>query len=179
MNEVWKPVQGYEGIYEVSNLGRVRSLDRVAENRWGTTRPIPGTMRTIAVKREGYCFVNLFRKSKGQPMYVHRLVALAFLPNPDNLPQVNHKDGDKSNNALTNLEWCTGSDNCYHAIHEGIYQQARGESSAKAVFTEDQVREIRRRWAAGEKQKHLAAEFGTRPGTINKIVHRQRWKHVA
>lgn len=179
MNEVWKPVQGYEGIYEVSNLGRVRSLDRVAENRWGTTRPIPGTIRTIAVKREGYCFVNLFRKSKGKPMYVHRLVALAFLPNPDNLPQVNHKDGDKLNNALTNLEWCSKSDNCRHAIDHGLYEQARGESSGSAKVTESDVIEIRRLWAAGMLQKDIAARFGIGRKAVTKIVNRQRWKHVA
>lgn len=179
MNEIWKPVAGYEGIYEVSSLGRVRSLDREVANRWGTTRSVPGTIRTIAVKREGYCFVNLFRKQRAKPMYVHRLVAIAFLPNPDRLPQVNHIDGDKANNRADNLEWCNASHNCQHAVDSGLYETWRGEQTTMAKLTEADVVEIRRRHANGAKQKHLAREYGVRPGTIHKIVHRQRWQHVA
>lgn len=179
MNEIWKPVAGYEGIYEVSNLGRVRSLDREVANRWGTTKPVPGAIRTIAVKREGYCFVNLFRRSRGRPMYVHRLVAIAFLPNPEGLPQVNHIDGDKLNNRADNLEWCTGKENCQHAVAEALYQTWRGEQTVMAKLTELDVSNIRSRWASGEKQNALAREYGVRPGTIHKIVHRQRWQHVA
>lgn len=179
MNEIWKPVAGYEGIYEVSNLGRVRSLDREVANRWGTTRKVAGTIRVISVKREGYCFVNLFRKQRGKPMYVHRLVAIAFIPNPEGLPQVNHLDGDKSNNRADNLEWCSGSENCFHAIREGIYEHARGESSATAKLTEPEVSEIRRLWSAGMLQKDIAARFGVGRKAITKIVNRQRWRHVA
>lgn len=179
MQEVWKPVQGYEGIYEVSNLGRVRSLDRFTRNRWGTLRPVAGAMKVPQVKREGYCYLNLYSERKARPMYVHRLVALAFLPNPDDLPQVNHKDGDKANNAVTNLEWCSKSDNCQHAIDEGLYEQARGESSGSAKVTESDVIEMRRLWASGMLQKDIAARFGIGRKAVTKIVNRQRWKHVA
>lgn len=179
MQEVWKPVLGYETAYEVSSLGRVRSVDREVMNRWGTTCARKGQIRAHGVKREGYHFVNLCRKQRAKPMYVHRLVAIAFLPNPDCLPQVNHRDGDKSNNAVENLEWCSKSENCQHALSAGLYESAKGEAIGNSVFTEAQVSEIRSRWKNGEKQKHLAAEYGVLPGTIHKIVHRQRWKHVA
>lgn len=179
MHEVWKPVLGYEGVYEVSNLGRVRSLDRQVANRWGTTRSVPGTIRTIAVKREGYCFVNLFCKQRAKPMYVHRLVALAFLPNPEGLPQVNHLDGDKSNNRVDNLEWCDASQNCQHAVDQQLYESVRGEDSPSSKLTESDVIRIRQLHSDGMLQKDIAARFGVGRKAITKIVNRQRWKHVA
>lgn len=115
MNEEWRPVKGYEGLYEVSNMGRVRSVDRItAVTRGDTTYEVPykGKMLTPQEIRHGYLGVQLFgrgghatRNMKG--FSVHRLVAEAFLPNPDNLAEVNHKDEDKQNNRLDNLEWCS------------------------------------------------------------------------
>lgn len=179
MDEVWKPVVGYEGEYEVSDIGRVRSVARPVRNRWGTETIRSSKLRAIGVKREGYRFVNLFRKQHGKPMYVHRLVAMAFLPNPNDYPQVNHLDGDKSNNRSSNLEWCTGSVNCRHAINENLYDQARGESTPMAKVTERDVLEMRRLWRAGIMQKDIAEKFGVGRKAVTKIVNYQRWKHVA
>lgn len=99
MVEIWKPVVGYEGLYEVSNTGEVRSLFRYKK------------LLKPTVARNGYCAVELFKNKKRKHILVHRLVALAFIPNPDNLPMVNHKDETRDNNCVENLEWCTAKYN--------------------------------------------------------------------
>lgn len=106
--EKWKPVHGYEGYYEVSNLGNVRGVDRVVKDKSGNTRLVRG--RKIAKSthyRNGYMSVMLSRDCEQKRFTVHRLVAEAFVSNPHGYPEVNHKDENKENNAAENLEWCT------------------------------------------------------------------------
>lgn len=105
--EIWKPIEGYEGLYEVSTLGRVRSLGRVAKN--GTY--FPPIILKLKPNQRGYVQIRLHNDGEFKRMLVHRLVAEAFIPNPDNLPVVNHKDRNPSNNNVSNLEWCTQSHN--------------------------------------------------------------------
>ena len=113
MKEEWKPIKGYEGLYEVSNMGRVKSL------RYGKARILrtPDNLR-------GYKSVILSKQATRKIKRVHRLVAEAFIPNPMNLPVVNHLDGDKYNNCATNLEWCTYQENSIHAIKTGLTRPA-------------------------------------------------------
>lgn len=132
MEEIWKPIEGFEDIYEISNLGRVRSFDRIIKygarqyvNKFGTivnekqsTMQIPGKIRKPAKSFDGYDEIHL-QANDGRSKYyrVHRLVAQAFIPNPDNLPQVDHIDGDKSNNCVNNLRWCTAKQNTHYAMN--------------------------------------------------------------
>ena len=113
--EEWRPVKGFEGLYEVSNHGRVRSLDRVVEKiEWNGKkyqRLYRGKILYINLLNTGYCSATLCIDGRCENIVVHRLVAQAFIPNPDNLPCVNHKDECKSNNHADNLEWCTYSYN--------------------------------------------------------------------
>lgn len=110
MLELWKPVVGYEGSYEVSNLGRVRSLDRFnSRGYW-----IKGRQLALNKNQKGYLRVGLFDGCRQRLKSVHRLVAEAFIPNSENKPQVNHLDEDKSNNAVTNLEWVTNKENAVY-----------------------------------------------------------------
>ena len=102
--EVYRTVQGYEGLYEISNYGRVKSLNY---NRTGKER-----IMKPAANTKGYLCVGLFKDGKMKSHRVHRLVASAFIENPDELPEVNHKDEDKTNNCANNLEWCLHKDNC-------------------------------------------------------------------
>lgn len=178
MQEIWKPVPGYEGLYDVSNTGQVRALDRVVRSRWGTDKPIKGGLKAFAKNSQGYHSVHLYKVGKMGRAYVHRLVASVFLPNPQELPQVNHHDGDKSNNAVTNLEWCTGTSNCTHALRTNLYESAKGQQIASAKLTEAEVREVRELAARGEMHKDIASVFGIGRKAITKIVNHQRWRHV-
>ena len=111
MSEVWKPIKGYEGIYEVSSYGRVRSLEHKARHKSRTGNEFQvtykGRIRKLYTNEEGRKFLVVKRNGKNASLKVHRLVAKAFIPNPDNLPFVNHKDENPSNNHVENLEWCT------------------------------------------------------------------------
>lgn len=109
--EEWKNVIGYEGLYEVSNTGQVRSLDRYVKYSNGRIHLHKGKVLSPVKDKYGYLAVCLCCNEKQKRIKIHRLVAQAFLPNPDNLPQVNHKDEDKLNNSVDNLEWCTAKYN--------------------------------------------------------------------
>jgi len=111
MEEEWKDVVGYEGLYLVSNLGRVCSLDKYAKVCGGSYRLVKGKDIAINKYSNGYSLVMLGKNKTYSSKLVHRLVAQAFIPNPDNLPQVNHKDENIENNCVDNLEWCTSKYN--------------------------------------------------------------------
>jgi len=106
MEEIWKDIEGYEGLYQVSNMGRVRSLDRKVATAYSAIRTFKGKILAPWTDRYGYLHVNLWSERKMKSKTVHRLVAGAFISNPDNMPEVNHKDEDKQNNRADNLEWC-------------------------------------------------------------------------
>ena len=111
MEEVWKDVVGYEGLYQVSNLGKVRSLTRIVERSDKTVRLRNGKMLSLIKKSDNYISTTLFRNGKKKTVLVHRLVASAFIPNPNGFQEVNHKDENPSNNHVDNLEWCDRSYN--------------------------------------------------------------------
>lgn len=128
-NEVWKPIKGFEGIYEVSNLGRVRSLTRKV---WNYTKP----GRILKPYDNGHSYLNVGLSNGGKEekhAYIHRLVAQAFIPNPDNLPQVNHKNFDKKDNRVENLEWVTEEQNHKHYTKSKRIKQANHKKSKTCV----------------------------------------------
>ena len=124
MKEIWKDIEGYEGIYKVSNLGRVRSLDRkIVRN--GAQTQLNGEVRKLSIQGGGYQVVNLsFNEIQSQHL-VHRLVAKAFIANPENKPEVNHLDEVKTNNKASNLEWSTPTENVRYSIAIPIYQYTK------------------------------------------------------
>ena len=117
MQEIWKDIIGYENLYQVSNLGNVKSLCFGARNKRKSN--ITRLLKTNS-NNFGYLKVELYKDGKSKIKYVHRLVAEAFIPNPDQKPQVNHIDGNKANNTLSNLEWVTSSENLSHACKTGL-----------------------------------------------------------
>lgn len=112
--EIWKDVVGYEGLYQVSNLGRIKHLAVEAASGTGHYAKIE-TIKKQNLMKNGYWVVDLYKDNVRKTWLVHRLVALAFIPNPDNLPCVNHIDSDRANCVISNLEWCTASQNAKHS----------------------------------------------------------------
>jgi len=136
INEVWKPIRGLENLYEVSNFGRVRSLDRMVNHRFGKQ-----LKRGILLKpfrnRDGYLMVCLAKDGKEKKYTVHRLVAIAFVPNPNNLPEVNHKDENKTNNIWTNLEWVDSKTNSNYGTRNQRISKTKtnGKRSKPMILT--------------------------------------------
>lgn len=108
MQEIWKDIKGYEGLYQISNLGNVKSLNyrntRVKKNL------------TPKINKDGYLWVELRKNTIPKPLLVHRLVGMEFIPNPNNYPEINHKDENKANNNVENLEWCTRTYNVLYSL---------------------------------------------------------------
>ena len=115
MRELWKDIDGYEGLYQISNLGNVKSVQRIVTRG---TNFIPINERILKTgDNDGYKYVSLSKSGKSKTVWIHRLVAIAFIPNPNKLPCVNHIDENTHNNCVTNLEWCTHSyNNSYNEI---------------------------------------------------------------
>ena len=122
MVEVWKDIEGFEGLYQISNLGRLRTVERMVRHSCGKVQKVKSRVRVPQVvnRGKGYMGVVLYRNSETTSKYIHRMVATAFIPNPENKPQVNHIDGDTRNNRLDNLEWATGSENQAHMVELGL-----------------------------------------------------------
>lgn len=151
MTTQWRPVKGYEGLYEVSNKGQVRSLPRLVPFNWKGT--ITETFRRGGLLKpykttNGRVQVNLFKGGKGSHWYIHRLVALAFIPNPNNFPQINHKDENPLNNRVENLEWCTAQYNGAYGTRPSKYMtkveqyNLQGEKIATYESVRDAARAV-------------------------------------
>ena len=134
--EEWRPIQGYEGKYEVSNYGSVRSIDHTVRNGHGY-RVVRGRVLKTDITCNGYEMLRLGKNGKHKA--VHRLVANAFIPNPNNLPDVNHKDENKSNNLYTNLEWCNHS---YNALYGTCQERLRKYKNTPVLMVDKKSGEV-------------------------------------
>lgn len=184
MEEVWRDVQGYEGLYQVSNLGNVKSMEREI------TRTLKNGKISTFIKKEkvlkapldisGYPRVSLYKDGKSNFVFVHRLVAQMFLDDVELTTemQVNHKDGIKNNNHVENLEWCTRSENLKHAHEIGIKKALKGEELWNSKLTEENVREIRELLKQGLTGVSIAKRFGVHPMQISSIKLGKIWRHV-
>lgn len=176
MREIWKDVQGYKGQYQVSNLGRVKSLKRKLENGRTVSEKILNSSSKKKTQ-DGYLMVAL----AGRTFRVNRLVATAFIPNPDNKPVVNHIDGNKENNKADNLEWATISENMLHAYRCGLKTAMIGEENRNAKLTRDQVKAIRNEYVPYSQQygsNALAKKYNVSNVTITNIVNYKTYKNV-
>lgn len=135
MEEIWKDIKGYEGLYQVSNLGRIKSL--------GNNKKRKEKLLLPSETRDGYLFVGLHKNGNAKKFKVHRLVAEAFIPNPNNYPIVNHKkEFEKKNNNVENLEWC---DNKYN-INYGTHNQRQAKTKGKQVYQYNLDKKLIRIW---------------------------------
>ena len=182
--EIWKDIEGFEGRYQVSNMGRVKAL-ALKHKSFGMDRYI--TRKEHIRKtylRIGYCRVILWVNGKPKAMDVHRLVAKAFIPNPENKPLINHKNGIKTDNRVENIEWCTPSENTLHALRIGLVNpknlgKCKGEKHGRHKLTSEQVLYIRKNVKKGDKNfsyKALSVLFNVSPDIIRKIDKGILWK---
>lgn len=170
VEETFVPVKDYEGFYEVSNLGRVRSLYRVDCRGQKRKSQIIKQVRIL-----GYHKVSLSKDRIEKQHFVHRLVAIAFIPNTHNKPQVNHIDGNKSNNKLSNLEWCSSLENINHAINTSLRESGIGTSNPSSKLSDGEVLEI---YKSIEPISKIASNFKVHRCTIYRIKSGKKWNHI-
>lgn len=177
--EIWKDVEGYEGRYQVSSLGNVKSLSRLVGGKPGRggSKKINERVLKFGVGKTGYLSVSLRDGSSSKGCYVHRLVAQAFIPNPENKPTVNHKNGIKSDNAAHNLEWSTFSENTQHGYKTGLLKCKKGEYATNVKLTASQAVEIKY-GHKGLLQREIAEIYGINKRTVGAIRQEKIWKHI-
>lgn len=180
IKEIWKDVIGYNGKYQVSNLGRVKSITRVitSPNR-SSLYKLGRILRPI--NHHGYKCVFLANSGNQKRNTIHRLVVSSFLPNPNGLKEVNHKNGIKGDNRLDNLEWCTRSENMLHAfkVCGRVNAGLKGDKNPAAKLTPENVRDIRRMKLSGIAAKEIAEKFNLNKGYVFAIIARDSWAWLA
>jgi hypothetical protein len=174
ITETWKDVIGYEGIYQVSNIGRIRSLDRVTCH--GHKRR--GVILSSKKGNNGYEKVILSKGNNKSHVSTHRIVAETFLIKDRDNFIVNHKDGNKLNNDVTNLEWVSNSYNIQHAFDNGLNHGRKGMKHHMAKLNDLQVRIIKKSLILGVRLTDLASIFNVSIGTISNIKNGNGWSHV-
>lgn len=162
MEEIWKDIEGYEGLYQVSNEGRVKSLARSYTSGVGTKHIAEHFCKYS--NNNNYLRVNLYKNGKMKWFSVHRLVAEAFIPNPDNLPQVNHKDEVKTNNHINNLEWCDSKyNNTYGTCKKRMAEKQKNDPNrSKTIYQYTINGELVKIWPS----EHECSRYGFHAGAI-------------
>lgn len=167
MKEEWKEIKGFEGAYLISNMGQVMSLPRQ-----GTQHKEP-VLRSLSLTHDGYVKIRLIGNGKDITTRIHRLVAEAFLPNPEWKETVNHKDGNKQNNSVDNLEWADRHEQLQHDYVNNLKKPMKGENNPCAKLTEEHVAAIRREYVRNSKDHGTVAlgrKYGVNNSTIGLIV---------
>lgn len=181
-NEIWKDIVGYEGIYEISNFGRLKSLPKKARSI-GSAGYEYFIQRTEKIRRPsrdtfGYMHAFLHKDGNSKAFLIHRLVATAFIENPNNKYAVNHIDGIKQNNNVSNLEWVTKSENVKHAYSTGLMCN-KGENHPGVKLNEVIVKEIRLKYIPRlYSSRKLAKEYGISKTQILDILNKKSWSHI-
>ena len=177
MEEVWKAIPDFEGLYEASSMGRIRSLDRLVTGKNGVTKRFSGRVMVLVPMNTGYVTVALSKGGRPVRYLVHRLVALTFIPNPDGLEEVNHKDGVKHHNALSNLEWMSRVRNIRHAMGMGLIQ-GLGENNPAAKLDDNSVLRVKELLRLGLHPNEIAPLFNVQPSTVFDILLGRSWAHI-
>lgn len=175
MKELWKPIVGYEGIYECSSLGNIRVLERRTLDKKGVIQVFKPKKLKLINQSNGYLKINLIKDGIQKTKLVHRLIAQSFLGDSDKT--VNHINGIKTDNRIENLEWVTLSENHIKAFEIGL-KDLKGEKSPVSKLTNEQVIEIRELIKKGYTQEKIASQFNVKRQLISKIKLGQRWSHV-
>ncbi len=184
--ERWKDVTGYEEIYKISDLGRLKSLDRLIKRRSKGDFFSKGRIRKQAIDKDDYHIACLGKNGNKEYLKIHRLVAIHFIPNPENKPEVNHiginedgKQGNKKDNRVISLQWATTKENSEHAWENGLNYARKGTKHHNCILTESQVIEIRKLALDSTKTySEIGLLFNVSNNLIGRIIRRNRWKHI-
>lgn len=168
IEEVWKPITGYEGLYEVSNYGRVKSLPKLRKARQGIRKVRERIMKLTLNKTTGYLCVNFTIYNKTNAQRVHNLVAFAFCSNPEKKSQVNHIDTNKLNNTAENLEWSTPLENTRHSLKTGCKKSL--------VLSVEKVKEIKDMAKMGMTNSQIALVLGIQRKMAWRVTTNQIWQ---
>ena len=172
----WKGVSEYEGLYEVSSSGLVRSLDRTVPHSAYENMKLVGRIKKQTVDNQGYSYISLCKNGKCLVKRVHRLVAATFLPK-SHKKEVNHKNGKKSDNRKENLEWCTALENTTHAFKNKLMNRRDGEQNGNSKLTLKQVKEIKKKYIPRKYHMGmLANEYSVIKSMIHFIISGQNWR---
>ena len=177
MIETWKDIRGYEGTHQASNLGKIKTKKRTVKSCYNSTQIRKSVvLAEDKTNNSGYIQVCIAVNGKKITKSVHRLVMLAFKPQDNEKLIVNHIDGNKHNNNLNNLEWCTHKENDEHSLRLGL--KPIGEQSGMSKLTDMQVYTIREMILMGCKQKDVAKMFKIAETNVSAIKHNKTWKHI-
>lgn len=180
MREEWKSIRGYKGYYEASNLGRIRSLDRWVKDKNNKPMFFKGKLLSNrGLDKDGYVLNILVKSGERKTVKVHRIIAQTFLKKLKGKNQVNHIDGIKNNNVVTNLEWVNSSENQKHAIDKLKIKVLKGEEIGNSVLTEElvlELREVKRKY--NYSYTKLQEMYGVNRSTIHLAVTGKNWSHI-
>lgn len=178
--EVWKDIEGFEGYYEVSSHGRIRSVERdIVERNGIKTQHLKGRIRKQIMGTMGYYMLHLNKDGHYKSCFVHRLVAEAFLPNPDNLPEVNHIDENKENNAVWNLEWCDHLHNQRHGTAPQRISASKPKRRVEQLTLDGQhVAYYESRYAAARAFNRPKANIFFALTGRSKSAYGYKWRYV-
>jgi len=179
---MFKDIEGYKGLYAVDHKGNVWSYEKTSPigSNGGVVKRGGHLLKPNSSGRTAHLKVVLIKDGNRKQHFVHRLVAQAFIANPDNLPMINHKDCDPTNNNVSNLEWCTAKQNSIHAYQNGRWTPPNqsGSANSNAKFTDDDVKQIRKLHESIGSCAEIARQYKVNPKTIHQIVNRKRWAHI-
>lgn len=175
--EVWGEVDGYNGIYLVSKTGIVRSIDHYCEGRVGSGKQT-GRVLKQQICYKGYLRVSLNLNKKTFTTGAHRLVAKAFIPNPENKPQVNHINGIKTDNRVENLEWCTNKENVIHAVKNGLNNPNLCDKHHMSKLSNNDVYVARLLHKNGSTGSFLAKKYDISQAAMSKILRNETYINI-